>query len=147
MLAKDNQVSEVKARSFSLYGKMPESGFTEIIPLIHTSAIWGRSPDFSSWVSTGYIIGGAVVGRRRGAAAALAEGLTAICLHSEFTPGSLCKVAVVAWGLQHPLITDVAGNIFSLLRGAVRLKLWSRGVLIGIADPGSSFLLHHLYGL
>ena len=44
----------------------------------------------------GYIIGWDGGRRRGGAAAAVAEGLTAVCLHSEFTPGSLSKVALVA---------------------------------------------------
>ena len=30
-----------------MYGKMQESGITEIIPLICTSAIWGQHPLFS----------------------------------------------------------------------------------------------------
>ena len=30
-----------------MYGKMQESGLTEIIPLICTSAIWGQYPVFS----------------------------------------------------------------------------------------------------
>ena len=29
------------------YGKMPESGLSEIIPLIGISAIWGQYPVFS----------------------------------------------------------------------------------------------------
>ena len=36
-----------------MYGKMQESGLTEIILLIYTSAIWGQCLVFSSWVSSG----------------------------------------------------------------------------------------------
>ena len=32
---------------FSMYGKLQESGLTEIIPLIRTSAIWSQYPVFS----------------------------------------------------------------------------------------------------
>ena len=30
-----------------MYGKMQESGLTEIIPLIYTSPLWGQYPVFS----------------------------------------------------------------------------------------------------
>ena len=30
-----------------MYGKMQESGPTEIIPVIGTSAVWGQCPEFS----------------------------------------------------------------------------------------------------
>ena len=43
-----------------MYGKMQESGLTEIIPLICTSAIWGQYPD-TSWVSSGLTQGVAAV--------------------------------------------------------------------------------------
>ena len=58
MLAKDNQVSQVKARSFCLYGKMQESGFTEIIPHL-SGAIRLLSHPESPW---GISLGGTVVG-------------------------------------------------------------------------------------
>ena len=35
-------ISQVKKFSFSMYGKMQESGLTEIIPFICISAIWGQ---------------------------------------------------------------------------------------------------------
>ena len=48
LLIKENQISQVKEfSSFSMYGKMQESGLTEIIPLICTSAIWGQYPVLS----------------------------------------------------------------------------------------------------
>ena len=46
LLIKENQVSQGLQR-FSVYGKIQESGLTEIIPLICTSAIWGQYPVFS----------------------------------------------------------------------------------------------------
>ena len=36
---------------------MQESGVTEIFPLICTSAIWGQCPVFTSWISSGLIVG------------------------------------------------------------------------------------------
>ena len=40
---------------FSIYGKMQESGLTEIIPLTCTSAIWGQDPVLcqAGWCTTG----------------------------------------------------------------------------------------------
>jgi len=35
---------------FFMYGKMQESGLTEIIPLMCTSAIWGQNPVFSHYL-------------------------------------------------------------------------------------------------
>ena len=46
LLNKRNQVKEFS--TFSLSGKMQESGLAEIISLIRTSAIWGQYPVFSS---------------------------------------------------------------------------------------------------
>lgn len=43
---KENQMSQ-RIQRFSMYGKMQESGLTEIIPLIRTSAIWSQYPVFS----------------------------------------------------------------------------------------------------
>ena len=46
LLMKENQVSK-GIQHFSMAGKMQESGLTETIPLICTSAIWGQYPEFS----------------------------------------------------------------------------------------------------
>ena len=42
LLIKGNQISQFKEFSFSMYGKMQESGFTDIIPFAPVSAIWGQ---------------------------------------------------------------------------------------------------------
>ena len=45
LLIKENQISQVN--DISLYRKMQECGFTEILPLICTSAIWDQYPILS----------------------------------------------------------------------------------------------------
>ena len=47
LLIKGNKISIIKKfRAFLMYRKMQESVFIEVIPLICTSAIWGRHPVF-----------------------------------------------------------------------------------------------------
>ena len=58
-----------------MYGKMQESGLTEIIPLICTSALWGQYPSFVH----------PELGSQQLA-----------YLHPEFPQGSPSRVAIVA---------------------------------------------------
>ena len=44
LLIKEKQTSQ---SPFSTYEKMPRSGFTEIIPLMHSSGLWGQYPVLS----------------------------------------------------------------------------------------------------
>ena len=46
LLLKKTRLSQ-RIGHFSLYGKMEETGLTEIIPLICTSTFWGQHPVFS----------------------------------------------------------------------------------------------------
>ena len=61
LLIKESQISQVKEFcAFSEYGKIRESGLTEIMRLICTSAIWGQNPVlFTSWASSLLTIGSA----------------------------------------------------------------------------------------
>ena len=89
---------------------MQESGLTEIIPLVCTSAIWSQY----SLLSHPESLQGAPWGRlhHQGRLQWLRAWLQAACLHYEFPRGSPSEVAIVAWWLRHPLFTDMAGNIF-----------------------------------
>ena len=55
MIVTENQISEVKESSTFLYMGRLQSGLTESIPLLCTSAVWGWYPMFSypelSWGS------------------------------------------------------------------------------------------------
>ena len=80
---------------------------------MHLSYLGPVSCVFSSWVSSGCTFGD-------GCSGWLLDGLGSgqpICLHPEFPQGSLsgggCNV--MAWWLQHPLFTDMAGNILVLM--------------------------------
>ena len=41
-LIKENQILQFEFSTFFTYGKLPESGLPELIPLMCTSALWGR---------------------------------------------------------------------------------------------------------
>ena len=106
-----------------MYGEIQESGLTEIIPLRSTSAICISTVScaFSSWVSSGYTVWG-------GCNSWLLDGGVS-CFYPEVPQGSsLGHCNVMAWWLQHPLFTDMAGNIFSL-------------TLVTHCCPGHSYLL------
>ena len=62
------------------------------------------SCSFPSWVPSGYNTGVGCSGSGLGTG-------QPICLHPDFSQGSPSGETVVAWWLQHPLFTDMAGNI------------------------------------
>ena len=62
------------------------------------------SCSFPSWVPSGYNSGVGCSGSGLGTG-------QPICLHPDFSQGSPSGQTVVAWWLQHPLFTDMAGNI------------------------------------
>ena len=85
-----------------MYEKMPESGLSEIIPLMCNSTVCGQYPVFSHPECPQ----GAELGIN-----AMAEGLA---VRSSFvsTLSSLKAHHVMAWWLQRPLFIDMAGSIF-----------------------------------
>ena len=110
-----------------MYGKIQKSGLIEIIPFICTSAIWGQYLVFSHLVSPQDAqLGGDWSGW------GLDGGHPASILSSLRAPGQgSCNMMV--WWLQHPLLTDVAGNIFH------SQEIWS------VDDPSELFWLDQWY--
>ena len=97
-----------------MYGKMEDSGLAEITPLICTSAAWGQwtvlsHPEPPLEVQLG------------GCSSSLLDGLVSI--PSSLRGHHLSSWSVMIWWLQHPLFTDMAGNIL-VLSNYVPLCLW-----------------------
>ena len=82
-------------------GKVQESGLTDVIPLICTSAVWGQHPA----ILTPGLLRGATAGGRG------LQRLTVDGKHPVSTPRRTI-VMRMARRLQHPLLNNTAGSIF-----------------------------------
>ena len=117
-----------------MYGKVQESGLTETILLMRALASRGQNPVLSQpWVPSGCTVGGGC------SSWPLDGGHPVSILSSLGAPG---RVAVeMAWWLQHPLFSDVAGNIFhSQFSPWLHSSAWAESVTCLVISP-TSFLV------
>ena len=104
-----------------MYGKMQESGLTEIIPLMCTLAIWGQEPVLSHFSPLR-------VHHREGVAVAadcqmwMGSGVAAASILSSLWAHSQGGYNVVTWWLLHPLLTDMAAIFFNHRKNSI----WSK---------------------